>query len=334
MIHLSHTSRQPIREAWTLERLNAKLTINLGMAIDRSTHGNYTSATNSYITFCCLHGFDIEPMPRMLALYVTFQSAHINPKSVDTYLSGIANQLKTHFPEVRASRKSVLVARALQGTKRRFGVPTHRKLPLTKANLLHILDTYGPTPEHDDLLFLTQLFTGTNCLMRLGELTWPRADTRALQDYRKVSMRPSVERLPEAFSFWLPGHKTDQFFEGNRLIIQNTSTKTYWLFESYLTSRDNLFRSRPELWLRTNGTIPTRAWFISRLRHFFPKAIAGQSMRAGGATALAECGTAPTLIQAAGRWSSDTFNRYVRKNPFLLEALLSGRGPRSATFGF
>ena len=332
MIHLSPTSRQPNREAWTLERLNAELTINLGMAIDRSTHGNYTSAANSYITFCRLHGFDIEPTPRTLALYVTFQSAHINPKSVDTYLSGIANQLETHFPEVCASRKSVLVARALQGAKRRFGVPTHRKLPLTKANLLHILDAYGPTPEHDDLLFLTQLFTGTNCLMRLGELTWP--DTRALQDYRKVSMRPSVERLPEAFSFWLPGHKADQFFEGNRLIIQNTSSETYRLFESYLTSRDNLFRSRPELWLRANGTIPTRAWFISRLRLFFPNSIAGQSMRAGGATALAECGTAPTLIQAAGRWSSDTFNRYVRKNPFLLEALLSGRGPRSATFGF
>ena len=165
MIHLSPTSRQPIREAWTLERLNAELTINLGMAINRSTHGNYTSAANSYIIFCRLHGFNIEPTTRTLALYVTFQSAHINPKSVDTYLSGITNQLETHFPEVHASRKSVLVARALQGTKHRFGVPTHHKLPLTKANLLHVLSTYGPTPEHDNLLFLTQLFTGTNCLM-------------------------------------------------------------------------------------------------------------------------------------------------------------------------
>jgi hypothetical protein len=50
-------------------------------------------------------------------------------------------------------------------------------------------------------------------------------------------------------------------------------------------------------------------------------------MRAGGATALAEAGTAPALLQAAGRWSSDTFNRYVRKNPFLFKALLTGRAP-------
>ena len=178
MIRLSSTSRQPIREAWTLERLNAELTINLGMAIDRSTHGTYTSALNSYITFCRLHGFDIEPTPRTLALYVTFQSAHINPKSVDSYLSRIANQLETHFPEVHVSRKCMLVACALQGTKRRFGVPTHQKLPLTRANLLHVLTSYGPTWSHDDLLFTTQLFTGTDCLMRLAELTWP--DTLAL----------------------------------------------------------------------------------------------------------------------------------------------------------
>ena len=163
--------------------------------------------------------------------------------------------------------------------------------------------------------------------MRLGELTWP--DTLALQDYHKVSMRPTVEHLHKAFSFWLPGHKADQFFKGNHLIIQKSSTEAYQLFESYLTSCNKLFHSRPELWLHADGTIPTRMWFISCLQHFFLKSIAGQSMHAG-ATALAECGTAPTLIQAAGRWSSKTFNCYVCKNPFLLKALLSGHAPLSS----
>jgi hypothetical protein len=161
--------------------------------------------------------------------------------------------------------------------------------------------------------------------MRLAELTWP--DKLALRDYRKVTMRHSVEQLDNSFSFWLPGHKADQYFEGNRLFIRHSSTETYNLFDSYLNSRDNLFQARPDLWLRSNGTIPTRTWFIHRLQHFFPNSIGGQSMRAGGATALAEAGVAPSLIQAAGRWSSDTFNRYVRKNPFLFEALLTGRAP-------
>ena len=91
MIQISPMSRQPVREAWTMQQLNSKLAINLGLAIDRATHDTYSSALNSYLTFCRLHNIDIEPTQRTLALFVTFQSAHINPKSVDSYLSGIAN---------------------------------------------------------------------------------------------------------------------------------------------------------------------------------------------------------------------------------------------------
>jgi hypothetical protein len=273
MIRISDTSRQPRREAWTIERLNAKLTINLGMAIDCSTHANYTSALNSYLTFCRLHDFDIEPTQRTLALYVTYQSTYINPNSVDTYLSGICNQIETHFPGVRDARRSVLVSRALQGAKRRFGVPTHRKLPLTRDNLLSALADHNSHPSHDSLLFTTQLFTGTDCLMRLAELTWP--DAIALRDYRKVSMRHSVEFLDGAISFWLPGHKADKIFEGNRLFVCSSSTETYQLFKSYLTARDTLFRARPELWLRADGTIPTRSWFMANLRRLFPDTYGG-----------------------------------------------------------
>jgi hypothetical protein len=103
MISTSSTSRQPLREAWTIEQLNAKLAINLSMSIDRSAHESYMSALNSYLTFCRLHNLDIEPTEQTLALYVTFQSTYINPKSVDSYLSGIANMLESHFPSVRTS---------------------------------------------------------------------------------------------------------------------------------------------------------------------------------------------------------------------------------------
>jgi hypothetical protein len=307
-----------------MERLDAELAINLGMAIDRSTYSSYSSALNSYLTFCRLHNLDIEPTQRNLALFVTFQSTFINPKSVDSYLSGIANQLESHFPDVRNARKSALVSRALQGAKRRYGVPTNRKLPLTKHDLASVVDALQPNPPHDDILFAAQLLTGFDCLMRLAELTWP--DQLGLRDYRKISMRHSVEYLDNAISFWLPSNKADHFFEGNRLIIHvGPSPSSYSYFRAYLTSRDSRFRARPELWLRADGTIPTRSWFVKRLRLFFSNSIAGQSMRAGGATSLAENGVPPNLIQAAGRWTSETFNRYVRKSPFLFEALLVGR---------
>jgi hypothetical protein len=38
---------------------------------------------------------------------------HINPKSVDNYLSGVCNNLEGYFPHVRTSRNSALVSRTL-----------------------------------------------------------------------------------------------------------------------------------------------------------------------------------------------------------------------------
>ena len=81
-------------------QLNTELMINLGLAIHCLTHESYSSALNLYITFCHLHNFNIKPMQCTLTYYVTFQSSHIDLKSVDSYLSGICNQLELHFPKV------------------------------------------------------------------------------------------------------------------------------------------------------------------------------------------------------------------------------------------
>ena len=64
---------------------------------------------------------------------------------------------------------------------------------------------------------------------------------------------------------------------------------------------------------------------MSRLHTFFPNEIAGQSMRSGSATSLAEAGADLATIQAVGHWSSEAFLIYIRKNPVLIHALLFGR---------
>jgi hypothetical protein len=92
--------------------------------------------------------------------------------------------------------------------------------------------------------------------------------------------------------------------------------------QRYISSRDQLFPLHPQLWFRTNGTSPTRSWFLRRLRQFCPPDIAGQSIRAGGATALAEAGAPADLIRGAGRWTSNAFERYLRKNVIVLHALI------------
>ena len=250
-------------------------------------------------------------------------SHHIDPKSVSSYLSGICQQLEPYFPNVRPSRHSPLVNRTLKGCLRLKGSAITRKRALTFNDLFTVLNDLSSSTKHDDLLFQTLLITGFFALMRLGELTFPN-DTK-LRNWRKISKWSSIIVSQDQYQYHLPSHKADPFFEGNTIIVkekQYCNINPVSIFTNYLSSRDHLHLFSSPLWIKENGSVPTCNFFITRLCRYFEKDIAGQSMRAGGATSLAEHGVPPSLIQFMGRWSSDAFFIYIRKSPVLIQALL------------
>ena len=325
MIQSNVKSRQRPRLAWTREHLIRERSLALGQAIDTSTWKNYGSALNSYLTFVRIHDFPVEPTPDTLSFFIVFMCHHIRPKSVDSYLSGICQQLEPYFPSVRDVRKSIICKRTLAGCKRLRGVPTIRKRALSIDDLTQVIQHYSNSSSHDDLLFVSQILTGFFALMRLGELTVP--DDKSIFDHRKITSRTLVSLSNNDYHFFLPGHKADKFFEGNTIIIQRRADFINPLlhFKKYLSSRDRLFPFSSDLWLRADGSRPSQTFFIRRMKLFFSHDVAGQSMRSGGATYLAELGVSPNLIQAIGRWASSAFQIYIRKNPVLLQALLFGR---------
>ena len=325
MIHSAVKSKQRRRIAWTRERLLHERSLALGQSIDTSTWKNYGSALNSYLTFVRIHDFPVEPTPDTLSFFTVFMCHHIKPDSVDSYLSGICHQLEPYFPSVRTTRKSVICKRTLAGCKRLRGVPTKRKRALTMDNLILVITHYSGSQLHDDLLFVSQLLTGFFALMRLGELSAP--DDKSLINHRKFTTRTSVIVSNNDYRFFSPSSKPDKVFEGNTIIVQrhNVAIDPLSWFVTYLRSRDRLFPFSSDLWLRADGSRPSRSFFINRMKLFFDADVAGHSMRAGGATSLAENGVPPNLIQAIGRWVSQTFQIYIRKNPVLLQALLFGR---------
>ena len=325
MISSGVRSKQRPRLAWTRERLLRERSLALGQAIDTSTWKNYGSALNSYLTFVRIHDFPVEPTADTLSFFTVYMCHHIKPDSVDSYLSGICQQLEPYFPSIRDIRKSMICKRTLTGCKRLRGVPTNRKRALTMNDLNLVVNHYSLSESHDDLLFVSQLLTGFFALMRLGELTV--SDDKSLIDQRKITRRTSVSVSDKDYRFFLPSHKADKVFEGNTVIIQrhDISIDPLSKFKKYLSSRDRLFPYSSDLWLRADGSRPSRSFFIRRMKLFFKSDVAGQSMRAGGATSLAENGVPPNLIQAIGRWASSAFQIYIRKNPVLLQALLFGR---------
>ena len=329
MIESQLKSRQPTREAWSRDRLLRERAIALGHAIDTSTLKSYSSALNSYLTFVKLHDLPVEPTPDTLSFFAVFMSHHIQPRSISNYLSGICQQLEPYFPNVRAARLSPLVERTMKGCLRLRSSATKRKRALTSQDLFKVINDLSSSNDHNDLLFQSMLLTGFFALMRLGELAFPN-DVK-LRNWKKISKRSTVVLTEDQYDFHLPSHKADRFFEGNRIIVkkqQYYDINPVSFFSKYLSSRDDRFPLSSPLWLMDNGSVPTRHFFITGLRHYFTSDVAGQSMRAGGATSLAEHGVPPSLIQFMGRWSSDAFFIYIRKSPVLIQALLYSQQPR------
>ena len=124
-----------------MECLVYENSILLGMAIDTTTTLTYSSAANSYLTFCKLHCLPVDPTPETLSYYITFQSTHINPKSVKSYLSGICSCLEPFLPNIRPNHATTLVKHTLKGARRPHGQPTVQKFPLTMTHLCTITDT-------------------------------------------------------------------------------------------------------------------------------------------------------------------------------------------------
>lgn len=149
----------------------------------------------------------------------------------------------------------------------------------------------------------------------LGDLTIPNSEN--LFDDRKTILRISFQfsKCKRFACYHLPYSKSDSSFLGTEIIIrnfENTSACPIKLLMSYLRVRDTNFISSRPLFITSNGSQPSRSWFLSRFHTFFSKSFSGHSLRSGGATALAQAGYSLDDIKSAGRWSSDAFLIYIR----------------------
>src|SRR5882724_12631694 len=301
-------SRQPARTAWSNERLLRERSLALGHAIEHSTSITYTSHLQSYLSFCKLHDRPIIPTIDTLSFYVVFMCHHISPKSVTAYLSGICNSLKPHFPK-----------------KLRGGQTVRRRCPLTEEDLIALFTRFD-TGDYDDCLFLAIVLCGFHALLRVGELTEP--DQAARRSFVKTSLRNSLKLLTDVFSYHLPYHKGDRFYQGNIVMVHSIPISPRCpvaCMTRYVGHRDAQFPLLPELWLTSSGEHLSYSWVISCLRLTLDEEVGGHSLHSGGATSLALAGVSDNTIQSMGRWVSDMFRIYIRKHPVLLHALLHNK---------
>ncbi|KAE9389329.1 hypothetical protein BT96DRAFT_772852, partial [Gymnopus androsaceus JB14] len=208
------------------------------------------------------HDFPIDPTTNTLSFYITYMCHHIKLKSISSYLSGICNQLKVFYPDICQNCTHPIVKCTLKGCRKIHKSIASRKCPLQHTEITEVFNKLHSSSSFNDLLFLALLFIGFFALMWLGELVFP--DKLELQDFGKVIMRASFKGDDKHIEFNLPTHKADRTFEGNRILIKATGDRDdlVRIAQSYVHERDRRFPGLPHSWVRSDGSVPTRSWFL------------------------------------------------------------------------
>ena len=283
------------------------------LAIEPSTIKGYTTGARSYVKFCYKFNLPLDPTPHTLARYIAYTSQSI--ASGPKYLTGVRHFLRDIFPDFDSNRASAFVQTTIRGSVKLRADPVHRKDPLRIYHLNMFFNLAQKSGSYDDLLFSTILTLGFFACHRIGELVIP--NDKSLFDWRKIIKRSSVKITDRRAQYTLPYHKGDPFYRGTLIMhMRHPEIDPVSLLSAYLAKRDDLHQGRPALFIKQDGSLPTRAWFDYKFFKYLSRAqYGGHSARSGGATYYASLGLSEDVIQALGRWSSATWKIYVRDNP-------------------
>lgn len=179
----------------------------------------------AYLEFCHEENISTNPTEETFCRFISVScrrpsrktGTNLSPRSIEAYLSGIANSLIEKFPNIRSITNSHKVRSVLKGCKRQFLKPIARKDPLSLDDIVMVHS--GSDKSHDDQLFMTMITIGFHALHRLGEITQP--DSAKLRDKRKIISRETVRfsDCKRYAQYTLPHNKTDQFFLGVQVLL-------------------------------------------------------------------------------------------------------------------
>lgn len=303
-------------------------------SIASSTRRGYKVHLNHWLRFITIYEFDPIPTVASLPLFVSY--LYVNDiEGIDKVLSGLAFHYRGRVDSWEKIRSHHNVRMAILEAAKLSTKIIKRTPPLLPNHLsLLLAPAVAPNATHDDLLACFIATVGFGALLRLGEMVEP--SNKNDRDVRKYIRRDSAFFVnSDEFHFRLPYHKADRLYRGSDVVIVSQTSTSYdfvRIARLYVASRDRLPPSKqsPFLFLRSNGSLPTRDWFLKRLKTVAPL-VTGHALRAGGATHLAKLGIPLDIIQRLGRWSSNAFEIYIREHPSLSAAFLIAERSNSAS---
>ena len=300
--------------------LNTNVATILHAALAPSTLHTYNSAFRSYSTFCVQVNLPYFPLSEQVLIY--FVSSLYNRlayKSIKIYLSAIQYFSIMSGSDIQIASMPRLFY-ALRGIRRIQGNSFTRPLrsPITLAHLRRLFTYAHHHFNVRDCLMLKAAFTMAYFgLLRSAEYTSSTTSTY----HPNTTLMLNNITFSQDMSFVsvnLRSSKTDPFRVG--CIVRICRTHNVFCPVAALHHYIGI-HSNPNgpLFIFTNGNLLTRRSVSVILHQCFPGVTMDtHSFRIGGASAAASAGVSDSVIQILGRWSSDTYRRYLRLSDQLI----------------
>lgn len=294
-----------------LAELSALRETILGASLEPCTCKGYTIAFRHWTTFVHNYHFDLLPNTNSLSLFISWHWS----VSVSVYplLSGLAFHLRPLMtsPTWDQVRSAPLVLQVLRGGQK---WRAHRP---RKAILLHHKDITRMVKKaldsrvcYDDLLWTAMLTVLFTCCGRAEEVSM--LDGIQFRNSKKEMRRDGATITPRSFTALLPYHKADPLYTGSHYFFVMKQVGEDWshLVHNWARVWDCLFGQSDVLFLKSDGTVPTRSWFVRQLKKRLGKQYTGHSSCPGGATwyvllswddtTIKQQGARPLVVQGMG----------------------------------
>ena len=314
--------------------LNVKIEELWDSSISKSTRVTYDSALRCFKTFLALKGVASPGiyLPYIdedcLIYFVTYCQNSLNLKhhTIKLYLAGIRHyyiRFRAYDPFDRAIRLPII----LRGIKKSQCNVTKERLPITSSILKELctLLEKGVFSTFVDVMLQCAFKLAFFGFLRCGEFTCrSRSD-----DFSTVLIQDiTLDSSKQFFIFHLRSSKCDPFRQGvNLTIYENFVFRPVDTMHRYLKLRleagalpqnplfvEDEFNFLP---LRRDTLISHLRQLLDRLGYNTCK-FSGHSFRIGAATSAAACGVEDHVIQTLGRWSSDSYIRYIHTDAKIL----------------
>lgn len=303
------------------------------LGISHKINKSYASVTNRYQNLALSNKWlnpdgSIWPISlEHLLAYITNIHKSISPTTLLSYLSALSDKHASMSISWNHVRYDPSITRTLSLIKRSYThKPTKKAEIITRTHLRKINSQKLPD-DFDTLLFRAIAFAAFYGLARLGELIQASSNPTPNTLYLK-NITIQSEANPPCILIHLPIAKTRNSAFPDILVVHKSFDDIcpVQVISTYMKARlaTNLRNDAQFLFAHKDGSLVNKRWFLHKLNTMFPqKHLSGHGFRAGGTTELIQRGLPPHMVQLAGRWSSDTFEEYIRRHPLVLNAYMA-----------